>query len=439
MVGMLAALLAAERHDHVVLVETSLNLGGLHASFRHEGAVYDHGTHIPAVSGNEEMDAILYGSVDEREKTFHFMPWLRSENYFGGRWYEHSPLLDARALPDQIYARGVVDLLEAPGPDPLTRNLEIYLQTTVGATFAKELYGPVIQKLTGVDTSALDIEILRTFGLQRIIALTPEVTRDLKKIRHYDLSLGYHSYTEGAPPRSYLYPKGEQGIGAWPNRLHRMLAEKRVQFFLGNRVSGIAQANGRISSVALDDGTVLDCNQLIWTVPTARALRAAGIPFQSAPPKFRTHTLCHFEFREPLLKTEPQYLLCWEPGRFSYRLTLYPNLTPDRRATRRHNLTVEVLGGAEARAQTEFIAAKVLEELRDMQIVSPENTLVASKAEYLGPSFPILTPDFLAATRTQSEVFEAGLKNAWLFGRGTGKAFFIYELLEQVFRRFRDA
>ncbi len=437
-VGLLASYLASKNFNKVVLIERSDNLGGLLGSFEHSGAIYDYGTHVPAFTAVDPLDDILYGPKDERSQHYEFLPYLRSENYFLGHWNDSSPLLDTRNLMPHDYAQGIVELLEAPGADESETNLYQYLVLTFGKKFTEQIYRPVLKKLLNTELEDINKNVLRTFGLQRLIALTSEVTKQLKTVAKYDNSLGYHSYTDGSPPVPYCYPKGNNGIGYWPNQLIEKVESAGVEIVTGSYVNEIKQYGNAITALTLDNQVEVLCDHVLWSVPPALALKAANIKLESSPPKFRTHTLCHFEFEEPLLKTFPQYLLCWESTMLSYRITLYPNITKDRKASGKHNLTVEVLSDVTAEHKTQEIQSQVLDEMRMMKVIAENNKVINSQVSYMGNSFPILTDEFLDNTKQlQNKVYDT-FSNMTLLGRGAGATFFINDLLIETYQKVKD-
>lgn len=432
-VGLLAAYLSSKFYSKVYLIERSDSVGGLLGSFKRNGAIYDYGTHVPALTNIPELNQILYGSEKDMQESYHFLPYLRSENFFMGQWNLTSPLIDTRGLTESLYNKGLVELLEAKGSSMDITNLYEHLVLTFGPTFTEEIYRPVFRKLLGAELESIHRNVLRTFGLQRLLALTPEISKDLKALSRYDDSLGYHSYTDGAPPLPYCYPKGNNGIGYWSNMLFQKVKSAGVEVITERFVKKINHENSMVVSLEINDGSKIVSNHVFWTVPPVLALKAANINIESHPPKFRTHTLCHFEFEKPLLKTVPQYLLCWDSRMLSYRITLYPNITVDRRMAKRHNLTVEVLSDENAEMNLDSIGERVLSELIEMSIVSKDNTLIDSLISYMGPSFPVLSEVFLNdASKIQQEVKDK-LSNITLLGRGAGSTFFINDLLIETY------
>ena len=58
--------------------------------------------------------------------------------------------------------------------------------------------------------------------------------------------------------------------------------------------------------------------------------QAAGINFSSPPPKFRTSSLFHFSVNKELLVKDAYYVWCMDQQYKSFRITLYPNLNPNK-------------------------------------------------------------------------------------------------------------
>ncbi|WP_422684474.1 NAD(P)-binding protein [Candidatus Methylopumilus universalis] len=436
-VGLLAAYLAAKKFTKVILIEKSLNAGGLLGSFEFNGALYDYGTHFPSITNIDDLDQILYGTKNERTEKYEHFPYLKSENYFMGEWNLSSPLPSTLSLPREVYAQGIIELLEAPGSNPSELNFEKYLISTFGNTFTTHIYKPILKKLLNEDLGKLDKNVLKVFGIQRLIALTSEVTKDLKSIPKYNDCLGFHSYTDGAPTLPYCYPKGSNGIGFWSDELFKKTLQAGVEIKTSKFVCNIDLNNTKIKSVELNDGSQIKCDLVFWSISPTLALKAAGVKISSIPPKFRSHTLCHFEFEGPFLKLFPQYLLCWDVEMISYRITLYPNITKDKSKLQRYNLTVEVLSDASAETRSQYILEKVLDEIRLMKIVSYDNKVLASKVEYMGNSFPILTVEFIDNLHKMNTQINDNFSNLILLGRGSGGNFFINDLLIDTYNKLQ--
>jgi len=439
-VGILSAYLCTKKYDEVILIDKDTNLGGLLSSFQINGATYDYGTHIPGRTGNENIDEFFYGKKEVIDENYYKFPYLKSENYFRGEWNTTNTLLDVRKLEEIDYLKGLVALFEAPGLDGTEKTLADYLNKTVGGIYTDKAYKPVIEKLQGADISLDEIapDVLRLFGLQRVIALNNDVTKELKNNSRLDASLGFHRYEDGDRNNYYYYPKGNNGIGKCMDDAVDKIKELGVKIITGQSVSYISHVGGNVESLTLSNDEKIELDKLIWTVPAFLAFKAANIENLAKPPAFRNHLLCHYEFDKKLLKTKPQYLLCWDQDYYSYRITLYPNITTDKQKSSRFNLTVEVLSGKLDDATINNMINIVHDELIRLKVVDADSNILESKMQNLGAGFPVFSIDFIDEVKKQAELLSNSLKNFSLLGRASGKGFFIHDLLLDAYKEIID-
>jgi protoporphyrinogen oxidase len=428
-VSIFSALSLKKKYDKVFIIEKKDSVGGLLASLKINNKTYDYGTHIPALTGNPEIDETMYGNLSQIDDHWHKFKFLKSENYFNKKWYEESPLIDLQSFPTQTYEKAKGELLKLPAADSAERNLYQYLLKGFGETITESVYRPVLRKLLNTELEILDVDVLRMFGLQRVIGFSPEESRQLKLNPKYDSKIGFTSYQEGCPPHGYVYPKGRQGIGQWIDLLTKKLISSGVEIINSNSVDEIGHDGKKIINVKLTNSLILPCNHLLWSLPASLAFKALKEESPQLKPAFTTTTLFHFEFDMPLLKSRPYYLLCWEPGLLSYRITLYPNIESAREIHKGCHLTVEVLGNSHISSDMKEAQKIVCEELKMLKIVNGSANIVASSYEYLGNSFPVLTEEYLNLTRRDSTRLEQRFSNLHLIGRSSGKSFFINDLL----------
>jgi protoporphyrinogen oxidase len=433
-VGMLTAFMAKKIFNSVYIIEKSPSLGGLLKSFDFNKCIYDYGTHLPALTHIEELNRILYGDKTERTKLYHHFCHLKSENFFNGEWNLTSPLIRAESLSKSLYRKGLLELLTAQGQIDDCRNLKKHLLNNFGETFTNHIYKPILKKLLNADLEILDKNALNLFGLQRLIILSPEITRELKRIPTFDARIGFHSYVEGEPPNPYIYPKGNNGIGFWISNFKRRLEIIGVKILTNVSVEKINYNNGTIHSVQLGSNETIACDHLYWTIPPALALQSAGLSSDLTPPEFRTHVLCNLEFAKPIIKSIPQYLLVWDPNFISYRITLYPNLTEDRRQSKKINLTVEILCGREDFLDQRELLKRVRTELERLNIIGKENRLISYQINTIKNSFPIYTESYISRANTLRSALATEFKNITLLGRSSGESFFMNDnLLDAYF------
>ena len=153
--GLCSAILLADRFESVVLVEKSSTCGGMLRSEPDErGVFFDSGTHVPDFTSRPDIDEMPFGTREEIEQNWTVFKLLHSGHFFGGRWSDQGSSIDARALPESDYCRGIVELLsrDKMSTDP---NLATYLLETMGPTLTSKLYAPIVQKLYGVKADQL--------------------------------------------------------------------------------------------------------------------------------------------------------------------------------------------------------------------------------------------------------------------------------------------
>ncbi len=454
-VGILAALIESNKGHKVTIVERDRKLGGLLGSFSLDGAWYDYGTHVPGVFQNESLNDLLYGPSTkhsqtpkrehqlERHERFLSLPFLRSENFFHGAWNTESPLPTLFHFSEHIIKKAQEEILQTEF-DRDEKNLGRFVQKNFGRTVGDYVYSPIMKKLQGEALDNLHVETLRTFGLQRVISFSAEETLTYKKIPKYDHVIGYHSYEMGSPSLPYLYPKSSKGIGAWIDFLEEKLMANHVEIKTSMEIHGIHKNQRDITALHIrsrdqhTDSMTLECDHVIWTVPAPFLLKELPNKPLLDQFKFRTTTLVNFQFKEPLLKSRPQYLLNWDPNYFSYRITLYPNIKAHAGVDSVNNLTVEVLGDESYQHRQDELKIKVLEEMSQLGIVSKNNPCIHGSTMYLGPTFPVMTPAFFEQTKTLNALLVDEYPNVHFLGRGSGKAFFIGDLLLQCFQELHS-
>ena len=90
---------------------------------------YDYGTHIPCLTGETELDEILYGSLDDLGQNWHRIHKIAPISRHGGVWNSRGSLLDANVLPGKLYNQGVKELQLAIN---LFDDLETFLNNSIG-------------------------------------------------------------------------------------------------------------------------------------------------------------------------------------------------------------------------------------------------------------------------------------------------------------------
>ncbi|MCM3079663.1 phytoene desaturase family protein [Brevibacillus invocatus] len=426
--GIVASLLLAKKGYQVDLVEKEDSCGGLLRSFQTEdGVSFDLGTHILSQTMISELDEILFGDLEETE--WEIFDVFKTGNYFRGKLYKQNQMINAADLPADIYLRGLVDLLQTEPFEKPAQNLKSFTEKQYGLTFSQHIFAPLMRKLQGCELEELHQDAHILFGYTRLIVANEHASRELKKSSFYDGKISYTSYNEGVSPSKKYYPKERQGIGKWVDHLVDKAIDAGVAIRTGRYVTQVGLDNGKVTSIRLDTGETIGCSYVIWTLPSIGLLNAASIQVHSKPPVFRQMSLHHYVFDRPFL-TDNHYVYCNDDQLKSFRVTLYPNIINVETAS--YNCTVEVL--SEWNGNIEDLNEIIKRELITMGIVEDEASALYQFGHEVKNGFPIFTNEFVETQRDQREIVQKSFNNVSMIGKGAGVAFFMNEVLIQVYR-----
>jgi protoporphyrinogen oxidase len=445
--GLFSAILLAEKFDRVTLIEASDTCGGLLKSIKDDaGVVYDQGTHIPNTTMIPEIDDILFGPESEREKNWNNLGQLKTGNYFAGEWDLNTQVIDTRKLPEEVYQRGVLELLNLTSNSD-AEDIISYLQQTIGPTFTQNVAEPLCKKIYG---EHVDLNQLMTnssvsyFGLSRVLALTPEVTNKLKELPAFDNKLAYHNQQDfhvrltkdNAVDCTYYYPKKGKGVQFWVDHLIQQAKDKGVIFLTNESISKISHNDNKISSVTLKNTPQeLSCDFLYWSAPPAIALIAAGqAPYSngaSQKPVFKTANIFHFTFDEPIKNTESYYVWNWDLNAKSFRVTLLPNLRLDDENKNLYNLTIEAL--SDVNDSESITPEMMLSELKEMGLISENAKVLSSLRQTVHNTFPVPTFDFGKSVIENYNLLNNKFENIMISGRFSGKQWFHGDVIKAAY------
>ncbi|RYG16518.1 MAG: FAD-dependent oxidoreductase [Chitinophagaceae bacterium] len=143
--GIASALTAHESTHNYMIVEAANELGGLLKSRTYGDYSFDYGTHFINYTFNEDVDNVLMPrNIADDWNQFSY---LKAGSYFK-QLNELSPLIAANdVLPPDVYARGLVELIDTLGDNYSVANFQEQAVKTFGATFANEIIIPAIEKL----------------------------------------------------------------------------------------------------------------------------------------------------------------------------------------------------------------------------------------------------------------------------------------------------
>ena len=320
--GLLSALMYARSGAKVSLIENSSEIGGLLRSYvSPEGYSFDFGTHFLRETGLKELDGLLFGELCPL--TWQSFNVLKNGNYFCGKLNEASPFVDARSLPEDVYRKGEEELLAINEAPTNVSNLFEQLTLTYGETYFREIYEPLLQKFFNTNSKNLAPNTHALAGLSLLLIKTPHETRELKKDEFNNSRIGFHSFNEGISKLRNFYPSSG-GIGLGVNSFERQLKARGVNFYFNSQATALVMGDDHVSGVVLNCGTVINCDHLVWTVPSALFLQVAGIKPPQKRPDFVGSKVLHFLSDQPP-QTTLYFLACHDPQMATYRVTFHSN------------------------------------------------------------------------------------------------------------------
>jgi len=433
---LVAARSLARAGKQVVLVEEEAECGGLLRSFKGaDGSIFDFGSHYLRQTNVAELDKILFGRLEENPEKWQRLPFLRNGSFFMNKLYEHSCSVDARSLSPEIYERGMAELMACqPVPETDCANNEEFLLKSFGPTFYEHIFRPAIKKFQDSEPRDLIPMAHNYFDMLRIIATTPERTRELKQSTSFDQRLAFHFSHEGQSGTMNYYPT-TGGIGQWIEELVRELKSLNVRVLTGTRVEKVVHANQKVSDVILSDGEKIACDSLLWSAVPVPLLKASGLEFPLNRVRIRMVNLYYYVFDQPL-KTSCEYFVVLDPDYRAFRVSCYPNLRSNPKDRSHSSVCVEVMG---EKPDTSVQALSHFEqELKRMRIVESDTKVIYQQAEVARAGFPVLTPGFVEQNAALRDYLHENLKNCSIIGKGSGKVFFTAETLADTYRTLKE-
>ena len=425
--GLYAGLLLARAgKHHIHLVERDARMGGLlRSTLYRAGLSYDTGIHYAVETGNPKIDSILFEGMTE-DNWHVFTTSLPQGNVFGGRLNENSGCIDARALAPDLYARGLVEMLDGQAAPADVPHLAAQIEAEFGPTYTEHIYRPVMRKLAGRALEHLAPGAHESFGINRLIVVPSRAAKRLKRLPEYDKCIAYTKTRDGRSPIQKFYPRGG-GIGMWPEMLTRRLADSGASIHTEMTVDAVTADSGRIVSVTLSDGRILPCDLLVWTVPLPLLARALGAGVSGTVPVFRHVLLLHYLFKKGVTP-DLHWISIYDEGSVSYRVTLYDNIAPsdDSDGSR---ATVETLW-SEYPEDIEEVSDRVRDELGGFGLVDNARSGEFMGHEWIANAFPLRLAGVPPPAPAPSMIDE--LTNLVAAGRGTGTTFSQPEILGAV-------
>lgn len=418
--GIASALTAQERGAKYMIIEAADELGGLLRSRTYGNYSFDYGTHFINYTFDENVDRLLMPKNIAND--WCQFSYLKAGSYFSAL-NEFSPLIAANdALRFNVYAQGLVELIDSIGSINSCSNLQEQAIQYFGSTFAKNIVIPAMEKLFFTSAENLLPNANLRYGLHRLIISTPEVSVLLKKIPELDARIGFHSSVQPSAEVKHLYPK-LGGVGRWIAELIDRLADDSIR--LSTKVTGIERAQDGYK-VSLTDGCLIETKRIVWTLPPAMFFYALGDRYQQPPPTLLSTELFHLVFDRPF-ETSIFYITDYAPSHCIFRTTLYSNVQEEKSVYR---ATVEVLKNNKEETSVE----RVIFELKESGIIHKNAKLIFSIRDFLPNTFPVLDHEYAFSQKYFLDKLK--LHNDVVFvGKSGGDQFFMTDILIDCYNK----
>ena len=431
--GMYGALFMAKRGHHVTLIEASGELGGLLRGVSSDnGLEFDCGTHFLRDTGIPEIDEQLFTCLDEQWQR---LPFLKVGTYANGAFYDESPFIDARNLPPEIYSQGLAEMVQLPPANNHARTCVEYLRERFGVIFTEQLLREPIEKMLDTPMEELAPQAAILFDLVRILALTPEATREIKKSDWFDQRFAFHFSSEGQSGLNNYYP-ATGSIGKWVSFFETRLLAADVQIRRRESISRFQLVGDQITLAEFSSGEELSLDHLIWTAPVPLLEKLAGLESGiEGGVRLKHSILLDLAFDKPF-QTDVYYAVCYDSRFKTFRAFFYPNANAGPSVTGMYHTCVEVLVNP---GQTDGIFPDLIaEELRSMGFVAEEAELIFHRTRVEAAGFPVLTPEFIERSVERGDFVNRNVGNVTLAGKASGKTFFMNETLVEVHRALKN-
>lgn len=432
--GIYSAILLKKQYEIVYLVEQEDALGGLLRSFQNEqGDWFDYGTHLIAGTNIEAIDQVVLNKSWTDD--WHCFENEKAGNYFNDVLSESCLFVNAKDIGDDYY-KGLSEFLEIVEYGGDVKNAEEQLEKVFGSIFAHQIYIPALCKLFCVDSlKDIVVDAHLRFGMKRLRVLNQEATETIKSIPSYDDRISHHASHMGEASRRQYYPK-DGGVGRWVDKFEEQLNSLGVKVICGASVDSIRHKDGVVTEMGLSNGTQINVDRLVWTVPLIFMFKAANIVCESSRPDLINTSLFHYVLDKPLVCND-HFFFCYDPKYLPFRVTLYSNLQPEiAKATGRHRITVEVL--SKQALDSDVMKKNVLSDLMKMGVVPHDSTVLYAESMIVKQGSPVLSHEFMNTSKAQYNVAKNSFKNVFLEGKNNTKDWFMHEIFKSVYNDFNS-
>jgi protoporphyrinogen oxidase len=420
--GVMCSILFSQKSDfHVTLIEKQNRLCGLYNSAHAmDGRFFDYGSRAILQTGVGAVDDVLFSLLPSKiyPKT---KDNLREFSFQSGQFCDHSNCLDARLLPQRVFERGKEEMLQISSrcvPNRIFDNLRDYALCTYGSVFTDKLIAPVMKKLTGLPLTQLHPNALSIHGLNRIIIADGVESRKMKASSAFnDSRIAFAKFNDNPSNVIKTYPL-TGGLSDFSMRMLEYLNQKRnVDVFLGASVRRLHKADGELESIMLDTDKVVECDNLIWTIPSFLFAKLAKSNLEGlVKPSFRNTLLAHF-ILDCELETDAHFVYNYDQNFISYRTSFYDNYSTSVDSFK--SLSVEVFFDEET-AEFDKINDQILDELISSNVVSQLKNVINSEIQFHRGSWPDFNIRFFESQNEINKRAKGDIRNVHFLGKTNG-------------------
>jgi protoporphyrinogen oxidase len=448
--GLVAGLLLAERKSRqVVVVEREQAIGGLLRCFDYgANGVFDYGMHTMYETGIAELDAFLFGLLEE--DSWQMLEGSRRDlagAVFAGRVQHNSPYPDLRSLPKDQWDRCVMGFFRqlSEGPNVGAGNALDDARTRLGDDIASSVIDSVLRKQFGKSAKELNSFATRLSTISRVVMFNEAVFKDLMASDVLRDRLAYPEQrnlpNRWASGRKAFYPRA-YGIHRVIDALRERLERAGVKIFTSTQVASLELAHGTISGVNLKDSSgnvrrVESLGRLLWTsgLPPLAAVLGQDIRGYRFDPARKT-VVVNLLLRDAPCMEDLYYLYCFEPGCSTFRVTNFAAYCDGARRVGGYPVAVELLLD-EPLLPNDRIAEIAISELIRFGLIESLSQVNFNAVEPLAAGFPMPSvTNFDALTDIRSRLNDLNCKNLVTMGiLSEDNVFFQRDVLAQAYQK----
>jgi protoporphyrinogen oxidase len=358
--GLMAATLLSQAWPdwNIVLVEKSKALGGLLRSFDYgEHGRFDCGAHNFQETLIPELDHLFLSLLPAEQ--WHVLAGREREiagHYYQGKLRDNTPFVDLRGLPESLYKDCVQDFfwnLNQQNPERINQDPEgayAFCLQQYGPVITEAVIQPILFKLFGQEIHSLHQLPLMFLHLNRVAFLDEALVADLTSSQVLRSRIAFSDQRDLPLERSAgkrnFYPK-KLGMQQLIDAFERRLRHRNVTILTEATISELEQANGRISSVTINQSGQephqLMVEHVIWTAGIHPLAMTLGLqnPDDCFDPPLRT-AFVHLQLNETLQASDLYYIYPFDPQFLTYRVVNYANFCPQARQGPTYPVTLEL-------------------------------------------------------------------------------------------------